>query len=145
MIQWMLANWSLTLWDPMDCSPPGFSVHGILQARIVEWAAMPSSRGSSRPRDWIDVSCGSCIAGGFFTTEHLGKPLVTSIFNKIQESTCSAEATGDVGSITGSRRSPGGGHGSPCHYSCLENPMDRGAWWTTVHRVAKSQTSLNGT
>ena len=38
-----------TLCDPMDCSPPGSSVHGILQARVLEWAAMPSSRGSSKP------------------------------------------------------------------------------------------------
>ena len=38
----------LTLWDPMDCSPPGSSVHGILQARILEWVAISSSRGSSR-------------------------------------------------------------------------------------------------
>ena len=37
--------------DPLDCSPPGSSVHGILQARILEWVAMPSSRGSSQPRD----------------------------------------------------------------------------------------------
>ena len=41
----------LTLCDPMDCSPPGSSVHGILQARILEWVAMPSSRGTSQPRD----------------------------------------------------------------------------------------------
>ena len=41
----------LTLYDPMDCSLPGSSVHGILQARILEWVAMPSSRGSSQPRD----------------------------------------------------------------------------------------------
>ena len=40
-----------TLWDPVDCSPPGSSVHGILQAKILEWSAMPYSRGSSRPRD----------------------------------------------------------------------------------------------
>ena len=51
--------------DPMDCSPPGSSVHGILQARILEWVAMPSSRGSSQPRDQTHVSC---IAGGFFTS-----------------------------------------------------------------------------
>ena len=44
---------------------------------------------------------------------------------------------GDVGSIPGWGRSPGGGHGNPLQYSCLENPMDRGAWWATVHRVAK--------
>ena len=40
-----------TLWDPMDCSPPGSCVHGILQARTLEWGAMPSSRGCSQPRD----------------------------------------------------------------------------------------------
>ena len=53
----------LTLCDLMDCGPPGSSVHGILQARILEWVAMPSSRGSSRPRD---RTCVSCTAGGFF-------------------------------------------------------------------------------
>ena len=47
----------LTLCDPMDCSPQGSSVHGILQARILEWVAMPSSRGSSLPRDRTQVSC----------------------------------------------------------------------------------------
>ena len=48
----------------------------------------------------------------------------------------------DVGSIPESRRSPGGGHGNPLQNSCLENPMDRGARWATVHRVAKSLTLL---
>ena len=52
-----------TLSDPMDCSPPGSSVHGILQARILEWAAISSSRGSSQPRDRTQVAC---MAGGFF-------------------------------------------------------------------------------
>jgi len=45
-----------------------------------------------------------------------------------------------VGSIPESGRSPGGGNGNPLQYSCLENSMDRGAWWATVHGVAKSQT-----
>ena len=53
----------LTLCDPMDCSLPGSSVHGILQARILEWVAMPSSRESSKPRDRTLVSH---IAGRFF-------------------------------------------------------------------------------
>ena len=44
-----------------------------------------------------------------------------------------------AGSILRSKRSPGGGHGNPLQYSCLENPMDRGVWWATVCRVAKSQ------
>ena len=52
-----------TLCDPMDCSLPGSSVHGSLQARILEWVAISSSRGSSWPRDWTQVSC---IASGFF-------------------------------------------------------------------------------
>ena len=47
------------LCDPMDCSPPGSSVHGIFQARMVEWVAMPSSRGSSWPRGWTHIS--SCL------------------------------------------------------------------------------------
>ena len=60
-----------TLCDSMDCSPSGSSVHGILQARVLEWVAMPSSRGSSQPRDrtWVFY-----IAGRFFTTELPGKP-----------------------------------------------------------------------
>ena len=48
----------------------------------------------------------------------------------------------DSGSIPGSARSPGGGHGNPLQYSCLENPMDRGAWPSTGHEVAKSWTGL---
>ena len=51
----------LTLCDPVDCSPPGCSVHGISQAVILEWVAVPFSRGSSRPRDGTRVSCVSCI------------------------------------------------------------------------------------
>ena len=55
----------MTFCDPRDYRPPGSSVHGILQARILEWVAMPSSRGSSQPRNQTGVSCN---AGGFFTT-----------------------------------------------------------------------------
>ena len=60
----LVAHSCLTLCDPMDCSPPGSSVHGILQARRLEWVAMPFSRGSSQPRDQTFVFC---IAGRFFT------------------------------------------------------------------------------
>ena len=66
-----------TLCNPMNYSPPASSVHGILQARILEWVDMLSCRGSSRPGDQTHVSCVSCvscIAVGFFTTESLGKP-----------------------------------------------------------------------
>ena len=65
----------LTLCDPMDCSPPGFSVHRIPQARILEWAAVPSSRGSFRPSDWTCVSCLLCWQMGSVPLAPPGKPL----------------------------------------------------------------------
>ena len=76
------------LYDPMDCSLPGSSVHGILQERILEWVAMPSSRGSSRPRDRTRVFC---LAGGFFTTEPPGKCIMQpekEIMNPFQRDVC---------------------------------------------------------
>ena len=57
----LFAQLCLTLCDAMDCSPPGFSVCRILQARILEWVAISCSRGSSQPRDRTCVSCISCI------------------------------------------------------------------------------------
>ena len=60
--------------------------------------------------------------------------------SEVKASACNA---GDVGLIPESGRSPGEGNGNPLQYSCLENSMDRGAWWATVHRVAKSQTQLS--
>ena len=60
----LVAQSRPTVCDPMDCSPPGSSVHGILQARILEWVAMPSSRGSSLLWEWTRISC---LAGRFFT------------------------------------------------------------------------------
>ena len=59
-----VAQSCLTLCYPVDCSPPGSSVRGILQARTLEWVDLPSSRGSFQPRDQNQISC---IAGGFFT------------------------------------------------------------------------------
>ena len=56
--------------------------------------------------------------------------------------TANAEDIKDTGSMPGSARCPGVGNNNPLQYSCLENPMDRGAWWATVHGVAKSQTQL---
>ena len=72
------------LCDPVDCNPPGSSVHGILQARMLEWVVRGSSqffqervlewvpRGSSQPREQTRVSCISCTAGGLFTAQPLG-------------------------------------------------------------------------
>ena len=64
----------MTLCDPMDCNLPGSSVHRILQARILQCVAMPSTRGFSQPRDRTCISCISGIAGRFFTAEAPGKP-----------------------------------------------------------------------
>ena len=93
-------------------NPPGSSVHGILQARILEWVAIPFSRGASQPRAQTQVSC---IAGRFFTA---------------------------MGSIPGSGRSPGEGNGYPSEYSYWQNSMDRGARWDIVHGFTKGQTQL---
>ena len=63
-VQVLVIRSCLTLCDPMDCSPPGSSVHGICQARILEWVPIPFSKGSSQPRDQTRVFC---IAGRFLT------------------------------------------------------------------------------
>ena len=60
--------------------------------------------------------------------------------SEVKVSACNV---GDLGSIPGSGRFPGEGNVTPLQYSCLENPMDGGAWWATVHGVAKSQTRLS--
>ena len=60
--------------------------------------------------------------------------------SEVKASACNA---GDLSSIPGSGRSPGEGNGNPLQYSCLENPIGGGAWWATVHGVAKSQTRLS--
>ena len=67
------------LCDPMDCSPPGSSVRGILQARKPGWVAEPSSGGSSWLRGGTRVSCSSCIAGGFFTIKPQQEPMYPHI------------------------------------------------------------------
>ena len=75
----LVAQSCPTFCDPMDCIPPGSTVHGILQARTLEWFAISFSRGSSQPVSPV-------LAGGFFTTEPLGKPRIVGLkctwFNK---------------------------------------------------------------
>ena len=68
-----------------------------------------------------------------------GASLVVQMVKKNKSSACNV---GDLGSIPGLGRYPGGGNGNPLQYSCLRNPRDRGAWWTTVHGVTKSWTQL---
>jgi len=78
----------------------------------------------------------------------LGKPLAIYIYipcwvaQLVKKPPANEGDARDTGSNPGSRRSPGEGHGNPLQYSCLGNPMDRGAWWATVHRVTKSHAPL---
>ena len=80
--------------DPMDCSPPGSSIHRIFQARVLEWGAIAFS--------------------SLVFTILLNTDLILRL-----------------------GRHPGGGHGNTLQYSCVENPMDGGAWWAAVHRFAQ--------
>ena len=76
-----------TFCNPMDYSPPGSSVHGILQARILEWVATLFSRGSSQPRDWNQLSCFSCIGRWIlYHQRHLGSPFQSSQFSSVAQS-----------------------------------------------------------
>ena len=103
---WLYATlWTVTCQVPLSM--------GIPQARILEWVAMPYSKGSSWPRDQTHVSYISCIADGFFTAS-------TNWEAQFAE-----------------------GNGTPLQYSCLENPMDRGVWWAALHGVAKSRARLS--
>ena len=144
MLKVKVAQSCLTLCDPM-----AYIVHGILQARILEWVAFPFSRGSSQPRDRTQVSH---IAGRFFTSwttreAHVKQmipfialylPLLPLIALFVRNPPANAGDIRDTGLIPGLGRFPGGGNGNPFQYSCLENPMDRGAWRVTVHGIAES-------
>ena len=101
-----------TVCDPMDGSPPGFSVHGILQIKIPEWVFMPSSRGSSWSRDWT------------LSLLHWQEGSLSPVFpgGSVSKTDWSACSVGDLGLIPGSWRSPGEGNGSPLQYSHLRIP-----------------------
>ena len=136
------AQSCLTLCGPMVCSLPGSSVHGILQARILEWVAIFFSRWSSWPRDQTLVSCVSCTGWQVLYSPSL---LIVHIYVLKPSSSDGKESACNVwnlGLIPGLGSSPGGRHGYPFQFSCLENLMDREAWWATVHRVAKSRAPL---
>ena len=70
----------------------------------------------------------------------MGLPLDFPDGSVVKNPPTNAGDIGDAGSIPGSERSPGEGNGNPLWYVCLENPMDRGAWWATVHGVSKTWT-----
>ena len=114
LLSWAsLWHWQLKGWK--EC-----------ESRVYTWIPLLTGRYLRNP--WL-------LFDGPFQSAFLGFPGGVSG----KESTCQAR---DLGFIPGLRRSPGGGHGNILQYSCLENPMDRGAWLATVCRVARSQTRL---
>ena len=89
--------------------------------------------GSEGRESWPGPAAVHGVAKELYTTKHLNFPGGA----EVKASACNVA---DLGSIPGLGRSPGEGNGNPLQYSCLENPMDRGTWWATVHGVAKSWT-----
>ena len=123
-VEVLVAQSCPTLCDPVDCSPPGSSVHGILQARILEWVTTLSSRGSSQPRDWTQVSG---ITGRFF-----------SIWATSVACCCCCEVTSVVSNSVRPHRqqptrlshpwdSPGRNTGVGCHFllQCMQVKSER--------------------
>ena len=102
------------------------------------WRAVVHGVAKSRTRlsDWTELRDTSVCHNWLGPCSGWGLPWWLSG----KESACSAR---DIGPVPGSGRSPGGGHGNSLQYSCLENPMERGACWATVHKVTKSRTQLN--
>ena len=149
-----------SLW-PHGCSSPGSSVHRILQARILEWLPCPPPGDLPDPGIQPKSPMSPALAADSLPLCHLASPSLSTKFQIKREEkkywivyrTSQVEPvvknlpansgdTREVGLSPGPGRPPRGGHGYPLQSSCLENPMDRGAWWATVHRVAKSQIQL---
>ena len=127
----------MNLWT-VACQAPlsiGFSRQGY-------WSGLPFPSPGDLPDPGIKPGF-PALQADYLLTELQGKLVVLS-----KESACNAGDTEDLGLIPGSGRTmymlscPGGGHGNLLQYSCLENTMDRGALWSVVHTVAKSQTGL---
>ena len=149
----------------MDCSPPGSSIHGIFQARILEWVAIPSSKGTSPPRDRTRVSC---TAGRLFTVWATREaPTLMDIFisfinrytghfiyglssgSVVKNLPANARDPRDEGFDPWVRKISGEGNGNPLKYSFLGNPMDGGASpWVAKSRVrlpTRQQPSMTST
>ena len=86
--------------------------------------------------------CSKWLIGINSFTPYYSPMWASQVVLVVKNPPANAEDVRDAGSISGSERLPGGGHGNPLQYFCLENPMDRGAWQATVHRISKSQTQL---
>ena len=161
MFIYVCAQWCLTLCNSIDCSPPGHSVHGIFQARILEgvsisfsWGIFPTQ--GSNPYLlclllW-QLDLGLQRVGHDWATNPQPPPhIYFLLFIYVmgfpdgpsgKEPTYQCRRYRDASSIPGWGRSPGWGYDNPFQYSCLENPINTGAWQAIVYRVTENQTSL---
>ena len=138
--------------DSMDYSQPAFSVHGICQARILEWVAISSIRGSSQRGEWTCISCiGRQILYRLATGE--AKKAMATHSSTLAWKIPWTEEPGRLQSMGSPRvrhdwvtslslSCIGEGNGNQLQCSCLENPRDGGAWWAAVYGVPQSQTQL---
>ena len=148
----------MSLFDPTDCSPPVSSVHGILQARILEWVAITFFRESSPSRDQTSVSCSYglflvliiCMTSRLFQRRHQHPtPVLLPGKSHGQRSLVGCSPWGREESYTTawlhfhfSLSGTGEGNGNPSHCFCLENPRVEGAWQAAVYGIVQSQTRL---
>ena len=109
--------------------------------RWLSYIAGGKENGYNPSGENLTISHKIIYAFTFWLNNQISRNLLRWLSGK--ETACDAGDMGDVGSIPGSERSPERGNGNPVQHSCLENPMDRGAWWATVHGVANSHTWLS--
>ena len=149
-----------TLCNPMDCSLPGSSVHGIFQARVLEWIAISFSRGSSNPG--IETGA-SALEADTLPSEPPGKSSIMYVYTVSAEKAMATHSSTlawkipwteeparlqSMGSLrvghnwATSLSRIGEVNGNPLQCSRLENPRDGGAWWAAVYGVAQRQTRL---
>ena len=129
-----VAQLGLTLSNPMDCSLPGSSIHGIFQARILEWVVISFSRRSSRPRDWTQISC---IVGRRFTVWATREDLMISVIQHLPTQRLFSENTqfkSQEIQWAHQRR-------VICAQSCLTlcNPMDYSPAGSSVHGIPQAR------
>ena len=130
----MVPHWQLSGGRAPCSSDQQLNKTSTSRYLIDSWLLVGGAHGSTD--QWLRKTC--CPVTGCGVIRHS-----SGYFPGGSDGKASAYNVGDLGSVPGSGRSPGEGNGNPLQYSCLENPMDWGAWWATVHGVAKSWTQLN--
>ena len=121
-----------------------FSKYLLCAMLQVRGGCIDSSRGYQKKIAFLSLDMKTGDSSSFLTPLGIIYTLsqASQVALVVKNLPATARDTRNTSSVSGSGRSPAGGHGNPLQYTCLENPTDRGAWWATVHRVAKSQTWL---